>query len=80
MFFSKKEKMNLDSFIRSVIGTLLKADAGDISVIDTENKLNESERKGIKNEIEFFRLIVLLFQLMEVSRFGQKKFTPQELG
>tara|TARA_Y100000310_G_C20541850_1_gene743678 strand:+ start:422 stop:997 length:576 start_codon:yes stop_codon:yes gene_type:complete len=80
MFFSKKEKKNLGSFIRAVVGTLLKADPGDISVIDTENKLNENERKEIKNEIEFFRLIVLLFQLMEISRFGKKEFTPQELG
>lgn len=80
MFFNKKEKMNLRSFIQSVVGTLLKAAPDDISIIDTEKKLNESECQEIRKEIEFFRLIVLLFQLMEISRFGKKEFTPQELG
>lgn len=79
-WLTKKEEIRLGSFIRLVVGTLLKADPGDISIVDTENKLDESERKKIKNEIEFFRLIVLQFQLMEISRFGKKKFTTQELG
>lgn len=80
MFFSKKEKMSLGSFIRSVVSTLLKADSGDISIVDTGNCLDEDERKEVKNEIEFFRLITLMFQLMEISRFGKKEFTTQELG
>jgi len=80
MFFRKKEEMQLGSFIRLVVGTLLKADPGDISIVDTEKRLDENERKEIRSEIEYFRLITLLFQLMEISRFGKKEFTPQELG
>ena len=75
-----KEKMNLGTFVRVVASTILKSDAGDISVVDTKNLLSKNERIEIKNEIEFFRLIILMFQLSEISRFGKKKFSSQELG
>ncbi|MDO8559559.1 MAG: hypothetical protein Q7S23_00785 [bacterium] len=80
MLFHKKEEMYLGSFTRLVVGTFLKSDTGDISLVDRENLLNTKERAEVKSEIELLRLIILLFQLMEISHFGKKEYSPQELG
>lgn len=77
--FQKKEKMYLGGFLRSYLTLLIKSKV-TIDTGTTKIPFTSQEEDLLKEELQYVRYAVLMFQLLEIGKFGKKKFNSEEIG
>jgi hypothetical protein len=78
--FASKEKIEFNSFVRMMISILYKNNPVDLSVVDQDNDLTVEEKEKIHNEMLYFRVILLMFFLINKETFGKKSYTSEDIG
>ena len=78
--FTPKEKIGFEPFTRFIVGELVKNKPLDLSIVDQDNVITVEEKDKIHAELEYFRVILLMFLLMYKETFWKKSYTSEEIG
>jgi len=78
MFGNKKESLYLGQFLRLFLQKIVKGEA-EIR-LPKDVSFTKKELEKIKQELFYFRIIILGYQLIDHRRFGGTKFNNEEIG
>jgi hypothetical protein len=78
--FTSKEKIEFNSFVRMMVNILFKNNPVNLAVVDQDNTLTIEDKEKIQDEILYFRIILLMFFLVNKQVFGKKSYTSEDIG